>query len=177
MLNFIFKHLRYISLFCVIAVMATIFLLSAQSAQDSSELSGEFVEIIIKIFVPNYNNLSVSEQQEIQEKISFVVRKTAHFTEFTFLGFFLMLYSTTIGNVLEQTKFKIFIRFVFCWLFGTFYAVTDEIHQSFVSGRYSSINDVYIDSSGVLCGMFLLIILLPFISKKINIQNKKPGNS
>ncbi|MCR4662862.1 MAG: VanZ family protein [Endomicrobiaceae bacterium] len=168
MLNFIFKHLQRISLFCVIAVMTAIFLFSAQSAQDSSRLSGEFVEIIIKIFVPDFHNLSFLQQQEILDNIGFVVRKIAHFTEFTFLGFFLMLYSITIGNILERTEYKILYRFVTVWLFGTFYAVTDEIHQSFVSGRYSSIYDVLIDSSGVLCGIFILLILLPFITKRLS---------
>ena len=175
MIHFLIKHLRFFSLLCIIATMITIFIFSAQSAQESSELSGKFVEIVIKIFIPDYNNLSFSEQQKIQEKISFIVRKTAHFTEFSFLGFFLMLHLITIGNIFKQIKFKIFLRSIISWFFGTFYAVTDEIHQSFVTNRYSSIKDVFIDSSGVLFGIFILIILLMF-TKNFYIQNKKLGN-
>lgn len=168
MFNFIFKHLQRISLFFVIAIMITIFILSAQSAQDSSKLSGEFVEIIIKIFIPDYDNLSFLQKQKIIDKLSFFVRKAAHFTEFASLGFFSMLYSITIGNMLKQFNYKIFLRSVIVWFFGTFYAVTDEIHQSFVKDRYSSIYDVLIDSSGVLFGIFILITLLPFITKRIS---------
>ena len=161
MINLLFKHLRYISLFCVIAVMVIIFLFSAQSAEESSELSGQFVEIIIKIFIPDYNNLSLLQQQEINDKIGFVIRKTAHFTEFSFLGFFLMLHLSTISHIFGKIKNKTFFLFCISWFLGTFYAVTDEIHQSFVSGRYSSIKDVLIDSSGVLFGIIILIIFLP----------------
>lgn len=166
MISFLIKHLRYVSLFCVIAVMITIFLFSAQSADESSQLSGEFVEIIIKIFIPDYHTLSLLQQQEINEKIGFIIRKTAHFTEFSFLGFFLMLHLSTISHIFKKIKHKTFFLFCISWVFGTFYAVTDEIHQSFVSGRYSSIKDVLIDSSGVLFGTTILIILLPIFMKK-----------
>ena len=177
MLCFIFKHLQRISLFCVIAVMVIIFLFSAQSAEESSELSGQFVEIIIKIFIPDYNNLSLLQQQEINDKIGFIIRKTAHFTEFSLLGFFLMLHLSTISHIFGKIKNKTFFLFCISWFFGTFYAVTDEIHQSFVSGRYSSIKDVLIDSSGVLFGIMILIIFLPIFIRRfknkytINISN------
>lgn len=177
MINLLFKHLRYISLFCVIAVMVIIFLFSAQSAEESSELSGQFVEIIIKIFIPDYNNLSLLQQKEINDKIGFIIRKAAHFTEFSLLGFFLMLHLSTISHIFGKIKNKTFFLFCISWFFGTFYAVTDEIHQSFVSGRYSSIKDVLIDSSGVLFGIMILIIFLPIFIRRfknkytINISN------
>lgn len=167
MFAFLFKHLRFISLLCVIVVMVIIFLFSAQSAEESSELSGQFVEIIIKIFIPDYNNLSLLQQQEINDKIGFVIRKAAHFTEFSLLGFFLMLHLSTIRLIFGKIKNKTFFLFCVSWFFGTFYAVTDEIHQSFVSGRYSSIKDVLIDSSGVLFGIMILIIFLPIFIQKL----------
>lgn len=167
MFAFLFKHLRFISLLCVIVVMVIIFLFSAQSAEESSKLSGQFVEIIIKIFIPDYNNLSLLQQQEINDKIGFVIRKTAHFTEFSLLGFFLILHLITTRHIFGKIKNKTFFLFCVSWFLGTFYAVTDEIHQSFVSGRYSSIKDVLIDSSGVLFGITILIIFLPIFIQKL----------
>ena len=167
MFDFLFKHLRFISLLCVIVVMVIIFLFSAQSDEESSKLSGQFVEIIIKIFIPDYNNLSLLQQQEINDKIGFVIRKTAHFTEFSLLGFFLMLHLITTRHIFGKIKNKTFFLFCVSWFLGTFYAVTDEIHQSFVSGRYSSIKDVLIDSSGVLFGITILIIFLPIFIQKL----------
>lgn len=158
--------LRKISLFCSIAVMIIIFLFSAQPAEESSELSGEIVTAILKIFVPNYDELSVTEQEQIQEKLSVVVRKLAHFTEFAVLGFFVMMYLLTFIPNIKSFDFKLFIRMLGCWAFCTFYAVTDEIHQMFVTDRYSSIYDVIIDSSGVLFGIALVILLFSFLSRR-----------
>ncbi|WP_413852899.1 VanZ family protein, partial [Candidatus Ruminimicrobium bovinum] len=89
---FIIKNLKYISLFCTIAVMVAIFLFSAQSAQQSSKLSGRIVTVVLRIVMPNYDKLPFLERQKIKDKVSYIVRKTAHFTEFAALGFFLILY-------------------------------------------------------------------------------------
>jgi len=158
---FIAKNIKYISFFCIIVVMTAIFLFSAQSAQESSKLSGRVVTVVLRIVMPNYDKLPFLERQKIKDKISYIVRKTAHFTEFAALGFFLMLYLVSLYE-----HFKLFSLSIFSWIMGTFYAVTDEIHQMFVTARYSSFTDVLIDSSGVMFGIVLLIILMKNYLKK-----------
>ncbi len=157
MKQFIIRNLKNISLCCLIAVMVAIFLFSAQSAEESSKLSGRIVTAVIRIVMPSYDDLPFLEQQRIKEKVSFVVRKIAHFTEFAALGFFLMLYLFCV-----YTKTKLFYLSFFSWVGGTFYAVTDEIHQMFVSGRYPAATDVLIDSSGVLFGILFLICIITY---------------
>ena len=39
---------------------------------------------------------------------------------------------------------------------GVAYAVTDEIHQTFVTGRAGRVSDVAIDAVGVLLGILLM---------------------
>ncbi len=156
---------KYLSLFFVITIMITIFLFSAQSAQDSGKLSGKIVDIVIKIVLPHYKDLSYEQQQQIKEKVTLVVRKTAHFTEFAVLGFFLMIHLLSYKPYIKSFNFKLFIRASISWIIGTLYAFSDELHQMFVTDRYSSIYDVMIDSSGVLVGIFLLILLLPIVLK------------
>ncbi len=156
---------KYLSLFFVITIMITIFLFSAQSAQDSGKLSGKIVDIVIKIVLPHYKDLSYEQQQQIKEKVTLVVRKTAHFTEFAVLGFFLMIHLLSYKPYIKSFNFKMFIRACISWVIGVLYAFSDEFHQMFVTDRYSSIYDVMIDSSGVLFGVFLLILLLPLIFK------------
>ena len=168
MKNFIIKNLKNISLFCLIATMVAIFLFSAQSAEESSKLSGRIVTVVIRIVMPSYDNLPFLEQQQIREKVTFVVRKIAHFTEFMALGFFLMLYLFCV-----YTKIKLFYIAFFSWVGGTFYAVTDEIHQMFVSGRYPAVTDVVIDSSGVLFGIIFLLVLMKIYSLKYLSENSK----
>ena len=42
---------------------------------------------------------------------------------------------------------------------GTAYAVTDEIHQFFVSERACAVTDMLIDSAGVAVGAMILILI------------------
>ena len=70
-----------------------------------------------------------------------VLRKGAHVTEYAILGLLLL---RAIG------------REVPALMLGVAYAITDEFHQHFVSGRHSSPIDVAIDSTGVLIGIVVL---------------------
>ena len=67
-----------------------------------------------------------------------VLRKLAHAFEYAVLGFLLVRALRR-----EQIAFAL----------GLAYAVTDEIHQYFVSGRHGSPVDVAIDAVGVLVGV------------------------
>ena len=149
---------KILSLFFVIAIMLTIFLFSAQTAQDSSKLSGEIVEIVIKIVLPHYDELPEIQQQQIKEKVTLIVRKLAHFTEFAVLGFFLILHLISYRPYIKSFNNKLLIRAGISCVIGILYAVSDEFHQMFVTNRYSSIYDILIDSSGVLFGISILII-------------------
>jgi VanZ family protein len=69
-----------------------------------------------------------------------ILRKCAHVTEYAILGLLLV---RALGR--ETPAF----------LAGVAYAITDEIHQGFVSGRHASPVDVAIDSTGVLIGILV----------------------
>ena len=84
-----------------------------------------------------------------------VLRKLAHFTEFTALGMSL----TWLHGMLEKGK----IRPVF-W--GVLAAVADETIQCFVPERGPGIRDVCIDSAGVLTGIILLWLGYACVEKK-----------
>jgi VanZ family protein len=69
-----------------------------------------------------------------------VLRKIAHATEFAILAALLV-------RALRHTGWAVAI--------GVAYAVSDEIHQSFVSGRQGALRDVGIDAVGVVVGAVL----------------------
>ena len=69
-----------------------------------------------------------------------VLRKIAHATEFAILAALLV-------RALRHAGWAVAI--------GIAYAVSDEIHQSFVAGRQGSPWDVAIDSVGVVVGALL----------------------
>ena len=68
-----------------------------------------------------------------------VLRKLAHGVEYAVLGLLLA------RAVPELPAFA----------GGLLYAVTDELHQSFVPGRQAALLDVAIDAAGVLFGVLL----------------------
>ena len=81
------------------------------------------------------------------------VRKLAHFAEFTLEGFLLML--------CLRVYTAHFVRHV-SWplLGGMSTALMDETIQRFIPNRSSQVTDVWIDMAGVVCGLFVALILL-----------------
>ena len=84
-----------------------------------------------------------------------LLRKIAHFTEFTCLGMCL----GWLFGMLEKGKLLPFG----C---GVLAAAVDETIQRFVPGRGPSIRDVCIDSAGVLTGMVLLYLGHTYFKRK-----------
>ncbi len=139
-----------------IAIMVTIFCLSAQNADKSSNTSEVFTKFFVNIFYGNYNNFSPEKQHEIWGKTSFIVRKLAHFSIYAALGF---CASFTIG------KRRLFsMKSLFVVLFGFIYAFSDEFHQSFSIGRSCEFRDMMIDTSGALTGMLISLGLMAIIT-------------
>ena len=74
-----------------------------------------------------------------------LLRKIAHFSEFTALGMCL----AWLFGMLQKSR-------IYPFLGGVLAAVVDETIQRFVPERGPSIRDVCIDSAGVLTGIILL---------------------
>ena len=71
-----------------------------------------------------------------------------------------------INTFIISKKRKILLSF----LFGIIYAITDEFHQLFSSGRTAKILDVGIDTLGVGFGILIISIIIYLIKRK----NGKP---
>lgn len=151
-----FKHKTvWLSLLAVIAVMAAIFLFSAQTEDESSDTSGVLVKLYIELFVPDFDEMDAAEQAASLHRITHMIRKLAHFTEYAVLGFFLTLH---IG----QLQQKLDCRAGIWWslIIGVVYAASDEFHQYFVPGRSPGIKDICIDSLGVLTGFVIMFCIM-----------------
>ena len=84
-----------------------------------------------------------------------LLRKIAHFTEFTVLGLCL----AWLHGMLQKGRVRPF-------LWGAAAAAVDETIQRFVPGRGPSLKDVCIDSAGVLTGIILLWFGYAFVKKR-----------
>ena len=144
--------LRVIFALLALICMITIFCFSREDSDQSSETSGEVTETVVEITVKVYKAKTPKEQESIKDKFTFYVRICAHFTLYMCLGFFVSL---TVGR---RRLFTIGSAGVIIFCF--FYAVSDEIHQSFVPGRSCEFRDMMIDTSGALTGMLISMLLM-----------------
>ena len=71
--------------------MGVIFAFSSQSGAESSETSGQLMQLVVYIIEPEFDTLDAAAQQSLQDTVSFFVRKGAHFTEYLILGSLLFL--------------------------------------------------------------------------------------
>lgn len=142
-----------------IIIMGVIFLFSAQDSVESSEISGSIsyslVIVVDKIFSLHW---PVPQIMLEAENIHNFIRKAGHFTEYMFLGISLII---PIYKCSNKSK----LRWFWAWIICIMYAVSDEIHQLFVAGRYCSLKDVFIDSMGAISGILIVIM---FIKLKLN---------
>ena len=106
--------------------------MSQQTGQVSSGQSGKIVLLLSKIGIEiSKDNIS---------NITFIIRKSAHFTEYFIL--YILLFNVIKHYI--HTK-----KIIFYSIMGVIiYAVSDELHQYFVPERSSTIKDLFIDSCG-----------------------------
>lgn len=139
------KALAVISWILVAVVAYIIFQFSCDTAEESAEVSGSLLDVIIE-FIGRYISHNM-------------LRKIAHFCEFAALGFF-----TASAFRFSFCKVKFFFPLIPCVL----YAASDEIHQIFVPGRAFGVFDIFIDSCGSLTGILVFLLLIFIIEKLIN---------
>ena len=135
--------------------MGLIFYMSNQPGDVSSKQSG----LVLKLF----QFIGIDLNNELSELATFIVRKTAHLTEY----FILYFLSINVMKCYLNIKNTIFYSFIFSF----FYACTDEIHQYFIPGRAMAFRDVLIDSAGALLAMIIVSIKIKINKKKENKLN------
>lgn len=89
---------------------------------------------------------------------NFIIRKATHLTAFGILA--ILFY-----QALRPWRYAK----PFAWLFTVIYAASDEWHQSFQPGRTPKVTDVFIDASGALIALF---IILPVITRILNRETR-----
>lgn len=152
-----------LSLMAVLGVMGLIFSFSAQTGEDSGELSAALVNFFLRVSGIEMSALTPEEQTALWDKISFIIRKLAHFSEFALLGAALRVHTGVIYRI-RPYRFSSVIAAAS----GVLYAVSDELHQGFVDGRAPSLRDVGIDSCGAVFGVLFVLTILCFSKNKLH---------
>lgn len=141
----------------VAAVMVMIFCFSAQDGEASTGTSDKVVKPIVATVARRNPSMTSAMLEELYLLLQAIVRKGAHFMEFTLLGITLRL----LGESYGWRR-----RGWIAWGVGTLYAMTDEAHQLTSFGRMASGMDIAIDSLGVLAGVMLSALVLSRIYKR-----------
>ncbi len=149
------------------AMMLLIFFFSTETAERSDKTSGTISKTVISVIHPDYEHYQASKRKEIYDTVQHAVRKAAHFTEYMILGLLLRL-------CLESWFGKRKWLAPGAWLIGTLYAGTDELHQILTDGRSGQWTDVLLDSSGVLTGVALALLILHVV--RSSGKERKPEN-
>lgn len=153
------KHRKRIAItFLIVAAGCVLgmFYFSNQSGDRSNGISEDIV-----LHILNLLSISPDSSIKVMDLANFVIRKLAHFSEYTVLGIGLC----GLMRVLVKRYWGITAI-----VLGAVLASLDEFHQLFIPGRSAMVSDVVIDICGVVVGsiIFTLIILL---------QEKKRWNS
>jgi len=147
--------MKKFNIILLIIWMIVIFMFSQDSAVSSSEKSDKVASTIVNII----SDITHSDNIEYYiDNIIVFVRKTAHFLEYLVLGVLLV-------NVLKDHRELTFGVCLFATLFCLGYAITDEVHQLFVSERSCRILDILIDTLGSFTGISLYYLIK---HKKLN---------
>ena len=151
--------LRIILILLLLCTFFVIFGFSSQDGEASGGLSRNITNKILQIS-NKYNALGQEEKEQIANKTEKTIRKVAHFSIYTVVGLLLM-------GLLSTYKIKENWRMILSILLGMIYAVSDEIHQSFIPGRTPQITDVYIDTLGVVLGVLLILLFIKIYDKYV----------
>lgn len=154
--------LRGILIVLLLCTFYIIFGFSSQNGEESGGISKRITDFILEKSA-KYNSLEMSEKEQVNKRTERIIRKIAHFSIYTLVGFLLMALFSTYKNIKRKNQICISA------ILGILYAISDEIHQSFTPGRGPKITDVFIDSLGVFFGMTVILLIVEIINRK----NKK----
>lgn len=147
---------RILFIILTIVCMTVIFLFSSEPSNESSQTSGKIVKLILRVIVPDFSIMAAAKQSILIHNAQFIVRKAAHFTIYTVLGFVLSMSFGRRKFLTGQTAIALTA--------GALYAVTDELHQSLIPGRSCELRDIIIDSCGVFTGIVISMAVMHIIS-------------
>ena len=146
---------RVVFIILTAAMITFAFVHSAMPAKISARESGGILDLLYALLPRLGINLDLTDH---------IVRKLAHFTEFTAIG----MLSTTCAYSFD--RFKPYRYIVYVLFTGMSTAFIDETIQLFSEDRAGMITDVWIDFSGVILGtavMLLFYIIYQRIRKKM----------
>ncbi|MEI4770686.1 VanZ family protein [Psychrobacillus sp. FJAT-51614] len=136
----------------LLILLIIVFISSGQTAeQQSLESTLEtwlpskpFESILSYLQIPYWGILVSIEERGYYAFVEFLIRKATHFFYFGFIA--LAIYAA-LPNFKYRTIFAAILTFLF--------ALADEFHQSFTSGRTAASQDMMLDTAGAITALLV----------------------
>ena len=151
---------RVVFTLALIGCIVFIFSNSMKIATVSSASSGKVLALMQKVL------RRLGHPALAQRLTMHIVRKLAHFCEYTLEGFLLML---CMRVYTRRYVWHISVPM----LGGVLTAMADETIQLFSPGRSSQVTDVWLDSAGVLAGILVALALMALCRLLIHHRKKE----
>jgi VanZ family protein len=151
------KVKKVVAIIVVILWMSIVFYFSNQQGEGSSKTSSNVAKIIVNM-IDIKNEYTNQEKEELIQIINPYIRKLAHYTIYAIGG---IVISQCVYLFYNKEKIMIYISTVV----GVLYAISDELHQLIIAGRSGKIQDVLIDSIGILTGIALFLLARKICNK------------
>lgn len=132
-------------------MVAFAFVHSSMSADDSAAESTGTLDFIVSFFKSFGFSIEMTDH---------LIRKLAHFAEFTVIGGLLMSCAYSFDRF-KPYRYSVYVLFA-----GLLTAVIDEFIQLFSDGRSGEIKDVLIDFSGVILGSLIMLLFYSIYIRK-----------
>ena len=141
---------KILSIVLVLVWMGLIFYMSCANGEQSGSLSRKIIVVATELLTDVKDG--TEEMDRIVDRYQLFVRKGAHFVEYAILAFLVM----NMLFIFEVKSKTLLISAIICIL----YAVSDELHQYFVSERSGNVIDVMWDSSASLITSYVFYKLI-----------------
>ena len=151
--------------------MGLIFYMSSSTGEESGGTSEKIIIFLVnkydKITHASPDTINYHQSEDFVNYANFIFRKICHFGEYFILGVL------ALSFVISLNKYSSCISFMYSTIFSILYAIIDEYHQTFISGRSGQITDILIDSFGVLCGVVFIFL----INRNVKLQKLAKNSS
>ena len=161
------NFIKYILWFLVIVWMVIIFALSNTSANKSSNDSRNVFGGMVNISTKITNSIGITNFSRNDLKI-IINNYNGLFREFMHsFVYFVLIILLLLALKYSDMDYECIISLFICLI----YALSDEVHQIFISGRTFQLIDLFLDSLGVLFGIILYKLI--YINKIKNLRHVK----
>lgn len=174
------KHIvGWVSVFLLVVTLASIWMLTEQSAEQTSLLSESTAHVVEGQAAGAQSGdagetratgaAEVADQTDgvradplapVRMWMATNIRRVAHTVEFFFVGLFSSAAAACLGERILRTRLRCPLVLIFCVVCS----VGDQVHKIFVPGRHFDVVDLGFDAAGYIVAMLLVLLVVMLVA-------------